>query len=70
MFVLVRQSVRQTSTDIRTRNTDVRNYLNRQLKDAYAKLAREHSFRARSAFKLLEIHERFKVFKPGKLLSP
>lgn len=59
------QQVRCSST-IKSRNADVRSYLDRQFRDAYAKLAREHSFRARSAFKLMELHERFNIFKPGK----
>ncbi|KAM3863813.1 rRNA methyltransferase 2, mitochondrial [Diretmus argenteus] len=37
----------------------------RQLKDPFVKASRVHNYRCRSAFKLLEIDDRFKVLKPG-----
>ncbi|ETN69265.1 ribosomal RNA large subunit methyltransferase J [Necator americanus] len=40
-------------------------YLRRQMKDEFAVKAREHSYRARSAFKLIEIDDRFEMLKPG-----
>ncbi|KAL6727866.1 hypothetical protein Aduo_009705 [Ancylostoma duodenale] len=40
-------------------------YLRRQATDEFAAKAREHSYRARSAFKLIEIDDRFEVLKPG-----
>uniref|UniRef100_A0A914C9N8 rRNA methyltransferase 2, mitochondrial n=1 Tax=Acrobeloides nanus TaxID=290746 RepID=A0A914C9N8_9BILA len=43
-------------------------YIRRQMNDPYCKLAREHSYRARSAFKLLELNEKFKIFKVGDIV--
>ncbi|CAI4233180.1 unnamed protein product [Auanema sp. JU1783] len=40
-------------------------YLQKQMKDPYTSKAREHSYRARSAFKLIELDDRFKFLKPG-----
>ncbi|KHJ86656.1 ribosomal RNA large subunit methyltransferase J, partial [Oesophagostomum dentatum] len=40
-------------------------YLRRQMTDEFAIKAREHSYRARSAFKLIEIDDRFELLKPG-----
>ncbi|VDM84127.1 unnamed protein product, partial [Strongylus vulgaris] len=40
-------------------------YLRRQMTDEFAVKAREHSYRARSAFKLIEIDDRFQILKPG-----
>ena len=41
------------------------NWLKRQLNDPYVKLAKEKGYRSRAAFKLLEIHDKFKIFKFG-----
>lgn len=43
-------------------------WLTRQLNDPYVKLAQENNLRCRSAFKLTEIDDRFKVLKPGDLV--
>uniref|UniRef100_A0A1I7V537 rRNA methyltransferase 2, mitochondrial n=1 Tax=Caenorhabditis tropicalis TaxID=1561998 RepID=A0A1I7V537_9PELO len=39
-------------------------YIQRQSTDEFAVKAREHNYRARSAFKLMEIDEKFKFLKP------
>ncbi|EGT45546.1 hypothetical protein CAEBREN_04616 [Caenorhabditis brenneri] len=39
-------------------------YIQRQSTDEFTVRAREHNFRARSAFKLMEIDEKFKFLKP------
>ena len=41
------------------------NWLRRQLNDPYVKLAKEKGYRSRAAFKLLEINEKFNIFKFG-----
>ncbi|XP_078046476.1 mitochondrial rRNA methyltransferase 2 isoform X2 [Augochlora pura] len=41
-------------------------WITRQIKDPYVELARQENYRCRSAFKLLEIDERFNIFKPGQ----
>ena len=40
-------------------------WLERQLNDPYVARAKREGFRARAAFKLLEIDERYHLFKPG-----
>lgn len=40
-------------------------WLTRQIKDPYVEMARQENYRCRSAYKLLEINERFKIFSPG-----
>lgn len=43
-------------------------WLTRQLNDVYVKKSRYYNYRARSAFKLIEIHEKYKLFKPGMIV--
>ncbi|MXV44229.1 RlmE family RNA methyltransferase [Saccharibacter sp. 17.LH.SD] len=40
-------------------------WLNRQLNDPYVVAARQHGWRSRAAFKLIEIDDRFHIFSPG-----
>jgi 23S rRNA (uridine2552-2'-O)-methyltransferase len=41
-------------------------WLNRQLNDPYVAKAKKDGYRSRAAYKLLEIDEQFKIFKPGQ----
>lgn len=41
-------------------------WLQRHLNDPYVKEARAQGFRSRAAFKILELDDQFKFFKPGK----
>ncbi|XP_076169012.1 mitochondrial rRNA methyltransferase 2 [Ptiloglossa arizonensis] len=41
-------------------------WISRQIQDPYIEKARQENYRCRSAFKLLEINERFKILKPGQ----
>lgn len=43
-------------------------WLTRQIQDPYVELAKRENYRCRSAYKLLEINERFKILKPGKIV--
>ncbi|CAG9530209.1 unnamed protein product [Cercopithifilaria johnstoni] len=43
-------------------------YLKKQWSDEFSRKAREHSYRARSAYKLLEINEKYKIIKPGMVV--
>ncbi|KAK6043653.1 ribosomal RNA large subunit methyltransferase J, partial [Cooperia oncophora] len=45
--------------------SNTKKYLQRQMKDEFAAKAREHSYRARSAFKLIEMDDRFNILRPG-----
>lgn len=40
-------------------------WLSRQARDPYVEKSQAAGYRSRAAFKLLEIHERFKLFRPG-----
>lgn len=40
-------------------------WLERQRKDIYKKMSRYHNYRARSAYKLIQIDDKFKFLKPG-----
>lgn len=40
-------------------------WLNRQLNDPYVREAQERGYRSRASFKILEINEKFKLFKKG-----
>ena len=67
--VATSSNIRAASTyTIRTRNQNVIKFLRRQIDDEYVKLARTHNYRARSAFKLIEINEKLRLFKPGTFL--
>ncbi|KAK7080168.1 rRNA methyltransferase 2, mitochondrial [Halocaridina rubra] len=43
-------------------------WLTRQLNDPYVKLAHQEQFRARSAFKLMEIDDRYKILQYGQVV--
>nr|XP_031829047.1 rRNA methyltransferase 2, mitochondrial [Nomia melanderi] len=43
-------------------------WLSRQIKDPYVERAKQENYRCRSAFKLLEIDERFNLLKPGHIV--
>lgn len=52
----------------RQKGTSSHKWLQRQHKDPYVKRAREENWRCRSAFKLLEIDGKHKLFTPGQLV--
>lgn len=56
------KSVRMFST--KKSQGNLHKYIQRQSTDEFAVKAREHNYRARSAFKLIEINEKFKFLKP------
>ncbi len=41
-------------------------WLQRQLNDPYVKMAKDMNYRSRAAFKILEIDDRYKIFKKGQ----
>ena len=42
-----------------------KNWVNKQRRDTYVRQSKEDGYRARSAYKLIEIDEKFKIFKGG-----
>ncbi|CAB3401379.1 unnamed protein product [Caenorhabditis bovis] len=51
-----------------TKKEATKRYIVRQTTDEFSNRAREHNFRARSAFKLMEIDDKFKFLKEGKVV--
>ena len=47
------------------KNKISKNWINKQKKDIYVRQSKVDGFRARSAYKLIEIDEKFRVFKGG-----
>jgi len=47
-------------------STSSKNWLRRQMNDPYVSEAKTQGYRARSAFKIIEINNKFKIFKKGK----
>ena len=47
------------------KNKISKNWVNKQRRDTYVRLSKVDGYRARSAYKLIEIDEKFKIFKGG-----
>ena len=47
------------------KNKISKNWINKQRRDAYVRQSKVDGYRARSAYKLIEINEKFKIFKGG-----
>lgn len=60
--------LKQTPDNLKGKKHSSQLWLTRQLKDPYVEMARQEKYRCRSAFKLLEIQERFKIFRPGQVV--
>jgi len=50
------------------KNKSSKNWLNKQRRDTYVRKSIVDGYRARSAYKLIEIDEKFKIFKDGTLV--
>ena len=48
------------------KNKISKNWVNKQRRDIYVRQSKVDGYRARSAYKLIEIDEKFKIFKNGK----
>ena len=57
---------RVTLKSRKKRTQSSRDWLLRQLNDPFVHKAKQEGYRSRSAFKLLEIDEKYKIFKPGQ----
>ncbi|XP_024871541.1 rRNA methyltransferase 2, mitochondrial [Temnothorax curvispinosus] len=57
--------LRETPRNLKGKKHSSQQWLVRQLRDPYVEMAKQESYRCRSAFKLLEINERFKILSPG-----
>lgn len=59
---------RTLSQNIKSKDNVVAKYVKRQMTDEFSKLAKVHNYRARSAFKLLQINEKFNIIKRGDVV--
>jgi len=59
------RDLKQRVKTARGRKISSTNWLQRQLNDPYVGLAKKEGYRSRSAFKLLEIDDKYKFLKPG-----
>ena len=50
------------------KNRISKNWINKQKRDTYVRQSKVDGYRARSAYKLIEINEKFKIFKGGLLV--
>ena len=57
--------VKKIPHNLKGKSASDQRWLARQLNDPFVKASHVHNFRCRSAFKLLEIDEQFKILKPG-----
>ncbi|XP_014208015.1 rRNA methyltransferase 2, mitochondrial isoform X2 [Copidosoma floridanum] len=57
--------LKETPKNLKGKKLSSQNWIVRQLKDPYVEKAKQYSYRCRSAFKLLELNERHKIFTPG-----
>ncbi|KAK9885519.1 hypothetical protein WA026_011012 [Henosepilachna vigintioctopunctata] len=55
-------------TNVKNKSLSSQLWLKRQLSDPYVEKAKMHNYRCRSAFKLLEINEKYKFLKPGQIV--
>ncbi|KAJ1527838.1 hypothetical protein ONE63_007779 [Megalurothrips usitatus] len=55
-------------SNLKGRKQSSREWLIRQIKDPYVEKAKMESYRCRSAFKLLEIDDKYKFLKPGHIV--
>ena len=52
----------------RGKNVTAQNWLSRQLNDPYVKKSFVENYRCRSAFKLIEIDDKYKILQPGHVV--
>lgn len=52
-------------SNLKGKSKSSQDWLTRQFNDEFVKKSRYHGYRCRSAFKLLEMDEKFKILKPG-----
>ncbi|XP_029914955.1 rRNA methyltransferase 2, mitochondrial [Myripristis murdjan] len=57
--------LKKTPIRLKGRSPAEQRWLQRQISDPFVKAAHVHSFRCRSAFKLLEIDDKHKILQPG-----
>ncbi|AOA61570.1 2' O-ribose methyltransferase [Komagataella phaffii CBS 7435] len=64
--LLRRQFARFVSLKVKGKSSSSRKWLERQSSDPFTKEAHAKALKSRAAFKLLQIHEKFNIFRPGQ----
>ena len=59
------RSLKQRVKTAKKRTVSQKRWLERQLNDPFVARAKREGYRSRAAFKIIEINEKFKLFKPG-----
>ncbi|XP_006818238.1 rRNA methyltransferase 2, mitochondrial-like [Saccoglossus kowalevskii] len=59
---------KKSPTDLKGRSKSSQEWLSRQLNDPYVKRAQMGNYRARSAFKLIEIDDKYAILRPGSVV--
>lgn len=62
------QHAKQQANNLKGKSKSSQDWLIRQLADPYVEKARMLNFRCRSAFKLLEMDDKYKILKPGDVV--
>lgn len=60
--------LKETPRNLKNKKHSSQQWLTRQLRDPYVEKAKQEKYRCRSAFKLLEVQERFKILQPGQVV--
>jgi len=60
--------LKQIPTNTKGKTASAIKWLTRQLNDPFVKMARYKNYRARSAFKLVEIDDKYKILSPGMIV--
>ena len=63
--------IRNLTVSVKTakgRRVSSTRWLQRQLNDPYVQLAKQEGYRSRAAYKILEIHEKYKIFQKGQVI--
>lgn len=64
-FSLSNLHCKKVQPSIKTKKSSSYEWLSRQLSDPFVEHANKFNYRCRSAFKLIEIDDRFKILQPG-----
>lgn len=60
--------LKETPRNLKGKKHSSQLWLTRQMRDPYVEKAKQENYRCRSAFKLLQINEKFKILSPGMIV--
>lgn len=60
--------LREQPTNLKNKKHSSQQWLQRQFADPYVQKAKQENYRCRSAFKLLEMNEKYKILSPGMVV--